>query len=136
MCQIASYGFSRGTGPINSTTCNGTTNETFTVDVSMVIATDGSDTGKTFFAECDLQNVNTGIVYTPKSSSWYVNSSMHTFNIPLTGLMSNPGTYNILSARISTSSVTGDCFSFSSTRCTSLTLTSPCNTPTCGFTIA
>lgn len=134
MCQIISFGFTQN-GNQSSGSCTGTTLDTIGAFVS--ISVEASDIGKQMMASVGLLwNGSPTGSYTYKSTTFTPSTGLLTAYIPFTGLTPKVGTYSFLNgcAYINAPDFSSQyCYSCSTLRCSTLTVSTPCTTPSCGF---
>lgn len=132
MCNINSYGFTKNGAPSPSgSTCNAITSDIIGAEVS--ITTDASDVGKTILAAVGLRinDVGQGTFYSGQFTP-ITSSETHTFTIPFTGVSITLGTYTFGYGGAGCSYIyditnlgSYICYSCSTTKCTTLTVTAP-----------
>ena len=137
MCTIIVYGFTVSGNLISGPTCSADIGQTIGAQVQAQF--DASEVGLTLVAKVDLYRNGVRINTSPLISQEYTvpyAGAMSTLNIPFTGISMTAGTYDF--GTNGTSIHTPDfysqyCYAVTSTRCTSLTLSIPCITPSCNF---
>lgn len=140
MCQVISFGFTlNGGGTLNGPTCNGLTTDTIGAQIS--ILTDASDIGQTYVGTVYLlfNGSPTGSYIYNSAPKYMGGLTMWTFDISFTDIVPKIGTYSLLDGCVYINTSDGlsqACFSCTTTKCTSLTTTTPlCTQPSCSFNI-
>lgn len=148
MCIIISYGFTEN-GIQSGGSCNALSTSTIGAFVSIQV--EAADVGKTLIAGVGLI-INGVKQYNPGGYDTFLSNGftptyagLHTFDIPFTGVSTKIGTYTLgfggpACAYIYYSTNLGSyiCYSCTTTRCTTLTVSTPppvCSTPGVVLTI-
>jgi len=140
MCIIITYGFTVNGNIASGPTCSTDTNQTVGAEVQTQF--DASEVGLTLIAKVDLYKGGTRINTKPLISQEYTvpyANAMTIFKIPFTGISMTIGTYDF--GTLGTSVHTPDfssqyCYAETSTKCTTLTVTTAaCTQPSCTMTI-